>query len=99
MPGLLDKALATLNKYILFSKADADTAEELVGIGLYGPDAAQLAQRILAEPPSATDQVANQGQRLLVRVPGDRFECWLPADEACQLFDQLLDSATPGQQR
>jgi len=93
--GLLDKALATLNKYILFSKADADTAEELVGIGLFGPDAAQLAQRILAEPPADTDQVANQGQRLLVRVPGDRFECWLPADEACQLLDQLLDSAAP----
>lgn len=93
--SLLEKALATLNKYILFSKADADSAEELVGIGLFGSDARRLAQRIMATPPDNTNQVINDGNRLLVQVPGERFECWLPADEASSLIDTLLEDATP----
>lgn len=91
--GLLDKALATIRKYILFSKADADPADELVGIGLFGAHAVELAGRIVAEPPTDTDAVVNEGNRLLVRVPGNRFECWLPADDAVTLIDTLLTGA------
>jgi len=92
--GNADKALATIKKYIMFSKAQAEASDDLVGIGLYGKNAAALAAQCVAPVPSATDGVACDGERLLVRVPGDRFECWLPADEAAALIQQLSRSAT-----
>ncbi|WP_051299106.1 YgfZ/GcvT domain-containing protein [Marinobacterium litorale] len=89
----LDKALPTLKKYILFSKAEADLNDELVGIGLFGTGAAEIASKLVSKPPECVDEVSCEGERLLVRVPGvDRFECWLPAAEAATILNELGDS-------
>ncbi|GGC11455.1 tRNA-modifying protein YgfZ [Marinobacterium zhoushanense] len=92
--GNADKALATIKKYILFSKAEAQLSDELVGIGLFGPDAEALAGKLISAVPTEVDGVSADGERLLVRVPGDRFECWLPAADAAELIKQLSQSAT-----
>lgn len=94
--GLFDKALATLNKYIIFSKAEASAAEELVGIGLFGPEAERLAGTLVAHPPTEVDALVAEGNRVLVRLPGERFECWLPVEEACALLDRCADQAADG---
>ncbi len=88
-----DKALATLKKYIVFSKAQAQIDDELVGLGLSGPAAAELAASLMAELPQQEDQVCVAGERLLVKVPGERFECWLPAADAGTLLATLAGRA------
>ncbi len=90
---LTDKALATLKKYIIFSKAEATLDEELVGLGLSGPGAAELAAQLVSPVPTETDAVSRNGDRLLVKVPGERYECWLPARDASTLLDTLLQQA------
>ncbi|WP_432696530.1 YgfZ/GcvT domain-containing protein [Marinobacterium sp. YM272] len=93
--GNADKALATIKKYILFSKAEAQLNDELVGLGLFGSDAAQLASQIVATLPDEVDGVSVDNERLLVKLPGDnRFECWLPADQAIELIDTLKQGAS-----
>ncbi|WP_051560167.1 CAF17-like 4Fe-4S cluster assembly/insertion protein YgfZ [Marinobacterium jannaschii] len=93
----LDSGFKTLNKYIMFSKADAsDRRDSLVGIGLQGDDAAQLTAALLGEAPAGVDQVVRQGERVAVKVPGERFEIWLPADDAASLLPELLSQAELG---
>lgn len=93
--GNADKALATIKKYILFSKADAALNDSLVGIGLFGKDAATLAAKVIATLPEAADGVSVDNDRLIIRVQGeDRFECWLPAEQAVELIDSLKGNAT-----
>lgn len=93
--GNADKALAAIKKYIIFSKAEAELDANLVGIGFFGSAAAELAARAVASVPTEVDQVSVEGERLLVRVPGDnRFECWLPADDAATLVQELADKAS-----
>lgn len=86
-----DIAAQTLGKYIIFSKAEiAKPGDSLVGIGLQGDNAKQLAQIAVAELPSTTNGVSQQGERTLISVPGERFELWLPQDEAIALLPELL---------
>ncbi|MBV1790493.1 folate-binding protein [Marinobacterium sp. D7] len=91
--GNADKALATIKKYILFSKAEAQLSDDLVGIGLFGPNATELGAQIIATIPAENDGVSVEGEKLLVRVPGNRFECWLPAADAAELIKQLSQQA------
>lgn len=93
--GNADKALATIKKYIPFSKAEAELSDELVGIGLFGPGAADVAGKLVGTVPTEVDGVGSEGERVLVHLPGERFECWLPATEAAELLTELSRSATP----
>lgn len=94
---LREAAQANLNKYIIFSKADtADLSEEIVGLGLSGPGAVALVERVLDRAPSEVNGTIRSGQRLAVKVPGKRYELWLPVSEALELLPNLLDSATLG---
>ncbi|TCK05620.1 YgfZ/GcvT domain-containing protein [Marinobacterium mangrovicola] len=90
-----DKALTTLKKYIIFSKAEAELNEALVGIGLFGPGAHKLAAKVVASLPEEVDGVSVDNDSLVVKLPGEnRFECWLPADQAIDLLDSLSADAT-----
>lgn len=90
-------AQANLNKYIIFSKAEtSDLSEEIVGLGLSGPGAVALVERVLDRAPSEPGGTIRSGQRLAVKVPGKRYELWLPLSEALELLPNLLDSATLG---
>ncbi|MBY4677045.1 CAF17-like 4Fe-4S cluster assembly/insertion protein YgfZ [Marinobacterium arenosum] len=94
---LLADGLANLNKYIVFSKADAaDLGDQLVGLGLIGPGAATLVERVMDRAPSEDDGALRSGNKVAVRVPGDRFELWLPVNEAVELLPNLLEGAELG---
>ncbi|KEA64839.1 Folate-dependent protein for Fe/S cluster synthesis/repair in oxidative stress [Marinobacterium lacunae] len=89
-----DKALATIKKYILFSKAEAQLTDELVGIGVFGPDASDIVGTLFSAVPQETDGASCEDDRVLVRVPGDRFEIWLPLNQAPDLLEKLAQQAS-----
>ena len=90
-------AQANLNKYIIFSKAEtSDLSDQIVGLGLSGPGAIALIERVMERAPSELNGTLRSGQRLAVKVPGKRFELWLPVTEAIELLPNLLDKASLG---
>ncbi|SEG86420.1 CAF17-like 4Fe-4S cluster assembly/insertion protein YgfZ [Marinobacterium lutimaris] len=93
--SIADKALTTLKKYIIFSKAEATLNDSLVGVGLFGAGAETLATKVVASLPEEVDGVSVDNDALVVKLPGEnRFECWLPADQALELLDSLGTDAT-----
>lgn len=77
-------ALTLLKKYIIFSKAEAIQEADLLGIGLAGPEAVNLAEQI---------QTRISGSAL-ARHSDTLIECWFPADQL-ELVMQLA-TATAG---
>ncbi|WP_232849005.1 CAF17-like 4Fe-4S cluster assembly/insertion protein YgfZ [Amphritea pacifica] len=92
---ILDTAMANLKKYMIFSKAEShNRSDEIVGLGISG---AQADRALLAEGftlPAETGEFAVYGSGLLIRVPGERFELWLPVEQAETLLSGLLKEAT-----
>ncbi len=76
-------ALALLKKYIIFSKAEAVQEESLLGIGLTGPDALALAERIQN----------TVGGAALARHTDSLVECWFAADQLEQVMPLALEAA------
>lgn len=93
--SILDTAMTNLKKYMIFSKAEShDRSEEIVGLGISG---AQADRVLLAEGftlPAETGEFSIYGNGLLIRVPGERFELWLPVEQAETLLSGLLKEAT-----
>ncbi len=76
-------ALALLKKYIIFSKAEAVQAENLLGIGLTGADALTLAERIQS----------TIGGSVLARHTDTLIECWFAADQLEPVMQLALETA------
>lgn len=84
--AMASDALALLKKYIIFSKAEAVQEENLLGIGLTGPDAQALAERIQG----AVSHCA------LTRHNDSLIECWFAADQLEQVMQLAGESAGLG---
>ncbi len=94
---LLPNSQTLLKKYMVFSKAQStDLSDEIVGLGCSGPGAAVLVEKILGQVPSEVDGVYSSEGILAVRVPGMRFEIWLPREQALQLLPELTEYAPLG---
>lgn len=94
---LADKARTNINKYIIFSKADAtDLSNEIVGLGLMGPGATTLIERLFEHAPSEVNGTVRSGNKVASRVPGNRFELWLPVNEAEEILPKLLEGTALG---
>lgn len=92
-----DSALQHLKKYIVFSKAQAnDEQDALIGFGLMGPGAGSLAEKLCETVPTETDKCVSAGSLRIVKVPGERFEVWLPASDAESLLSKLSALAPLG---
>lgn len=93
----LDSALTNIKKYILFSKAESkDATEEFVGLGIIGSGSTTLLEPIFGTLPTETDSIAKAGNITAVRVPGNRFELWVPISELPDLLDQFTQQAPLG---
>lgn len=94
---LTEKALAQLNKYIIFSKATAEIAHDLVGLGLQGKAAtAQLNQLLdLTEDslPTQSGHSLKIEKISVVCVGEQRFELWSEASELEPLLAKLQQTA------
>ncbi|WP_372741111.1 folate-binding protein YgfZ [Neptunomonas sp.] len=94
---ILQGGLNNLKKYIMFSKAEAeDISDQVVGFGLMGPGAGTLVEKLFDKLPSETDRAIHAGKKVAVKVPGDRYELWLPACEAAEALEQLIRLAPLG---
>ncbi|WP_428034374.1 YgfZ/GcvT domain-containing protein [Amphritea sp.] len=93
--SILDTAMANLKKYMIFSKAQSqDRSDEIVGLGISGAQASALLSAQGLSIPAANDDTTPAKGGVLIRVPGDRFELWLPATEAGPLLTSLLTAAS-----
>jgi folate-binding protein YgfZ len=98
-----DLGLQTLKKYIMFSKAEAvDESENWLGFGLLGPGADALVEQLLEGNPLEVDCTVKTGNLIAVKVPvadsepGNRYELWVPAEQAEGVLKKLTDRAPLG---
>lgn len=89
--GIAERALAQLQKYIVFSKARIRLADELDGLAILGDDTAWL-QASGWERPAAEGETRTLTDGLLIATPGPALECWLPHAAAERLRQQAQDS-------
>lgn len=81
--GLIDKAVASFGKYIVFSKAKLhNRSEDFRRIGLIGPQAETLAKEVWDEVPQHNDEWRESSGNIIIKLDHQRFECWLHRDKA-----------------
>lgn len=86
--GLVEKAMATFGKYIVFSKAKLhDRRDNYCCIGLYGPHAETLIGQIFGANPGVQDAWLNDTWcnlegNVIIKLDHQRYECWLTPDQA-----------------
>ncbi len=92
-----ESGLKNLKKYIIFSKATAkDESETILGLGLMGPGASTLIEKLFDRVPSEIDKAVRAGNKVAVKVPGERFEVWMPASEIPETLASLVKLAPLG---
>ena len=86
----LNYAKDSLSKYMMFSKADCqDLSNTWQGIGISGQDTAKFVNQELGGITLETDQVATEHNFVITRVPGDRYEIWMPKDDLNKFLNAL----------
>lgn len=81
-------ASTALGKYIVFSKAKITAQPQLLALGLNGPGAAAAIAAFAGQAPEGLNAVIQTAGGLIVQrdANGQRFEAWLPQDEAETLW-------------
>ncbi len=96
---LVANGLASLGKYIVFSKAKlADKSQAYRCVGIAGVQAAQVIKATFAIELTKDDDWQETGGHLIIRLAENRYECWLAADAAEAIWDQLSTVAFPAGQ-
>jgi tRNA-modifying protein YgfZ len=94
--GLVAKGLASLGKYSVFSKVQlADASPAYRALGIAGAQAAAAINAVFAVAIAQDDAWQAAGDHLIIRLAHDRYECWLAAQQAEALWEQLSAHATP----
>jgi tRNA-modifying protein YgfZ len=94
--GLVANGLASLGKYIVFSKAKlADATQDYRGIGIAGSAAQHLVKTIFTVDITQDNDWQAAGDNLIIRIAEDRYECWIVANQAETIWNQLSSLATP----
>lgn len=87
-------AMASLAKYIVFSKAEISVDDTLCAFGLAG----KQAQTLLADifPAAEPQQSMPYQSGFILCLNSERFEVWLPINEATKLWETLKPSCQLG---
>lgn len=97
--GLVEKGLANLGKYIVFSKAKlANQSETYRCLGVAGPNAAQIIEQVFGLRIPNNDDWESAGESLVIRLDENRYECWVVAAEAERIWNAISEKATPANQ-
>lgn len=93
---LLSTAAQAFSKYIVFSKAKLAQADDLIGIGLHGPNTAALLRELIGDKPGAINATtAGAGGFVLQRdSEGTWFECWMPGQAAQDFWQRAQAQCT-----
>ena len=98
-PGLVVNGLASLGKYIVFSKAKlSDESQHYRSIGVAGPAAAKVIKTVFDVVIDEDNGWQKSGENLIIRIDEHRYECWLAAATAAQSFIQLCTHTTAASQ-
>jgi folate-binding protein YgfZ len=97
--GLVTNGLASLGKYIVFSKAKlADVTQNYRCLGVAGAQAATLIKDVFGAEIAQDDDWQVASEHLIIRIAEDRYECWITSTQAETIWDQLSAQATPANQ-
>jgi len=99
--GLVANGLASLGKYIVFSKAKlADISQEYRCVGIAGTQSAEIIKNIFALELTQNDGWEVAGENLIIRIAEDRYECWLAQNDkrTDAIWNQLSTQTTPADQ-
>lgn len=97
--GLAANGLASLGKYIVFSKAKlADVSQAYRCLGIAGPEATEIVKTIFSVDIPLINDWQAAGESLIIRIAEDRYECWLNASQADAIHSQLSALTTPANQ-
>lgn len=94
----LTPVISRLQMFVLMSKAVLkDAGEDLIGIGVSGPNAVMLLTDALGKVPEAVDDVCESDELSILRVPGEypRFMIYGAVSPARKLWQKLAVSAAP----
>ncbi len=90
--SMLETAQTTLGKYLAFFKAEQQSLAESVRLrGMAGPEARSLLTQHLAAPAEEPGCWVACGSQKILTLDEERFECWLPPEQA-QHLDSLFDA-------
>ncbi len=90
--SMMESALKTLGKYIVFSKAKLhDAQNEFRVIGLFGDSAPRVAALFFDRLPEGDDGWVTKDGNYLIQLAANRFECWI----APGALDQFLTLTAP----
>ena len=94
---LVEPLRTHLAKFAVFYKAEITPRDDIVMVGLIGREVPALIETRLDLHPPTTWQQVNQGERIVLRHPGQkpRLLLCLPQDEAGAVWDTLAKHATP----
>ena len=87
-----------LQKFSVFYKAEmSDASDRILRIGCAGPRVGEALGNHFSSLPDSVNQVVRRDGNVLVRVHGNgpRYEAWIDADTARQLWDDVAAVAQP----
>ncbi len=92
----LEATIKRLRMFVLMSKVTlTDVSDEMVCIGISGPDSEAKINNGFGSTPTEVDNVVTANDATAIRVPGEttRFEIFTPKSSADALINQLKDNA------
>lgn len=94
--SMVESALQSFGKYIVFSKAKLDTQPGLGLFGLYGEQASALASQFFSQLPTDNGAFIAEDGNYLVRLDNDRYECWISEGNRDTFLQQIKTLARDG---
>ena len=90
--GLVSHGLASLGKYIVFSKAKlADATPNYYCLGIAGPKAAHLIKNVFNVEIATNSNWQAFENHKIIRIDEQRFECWLAAEGVESIWQQIKE--------
>jgi folate-binding protein YgfZ len=95
--AIRDAVLPRLRMYVMRAAASLSAADDVVAIGLSGPEATPLLETHLGATPPAPDGAAIHDGVHVLTLPGPlpRYECYGPLARIQRLWESCATSATP----
>ncbi len=98
-PGLVAHGLASLGKYIVFSKAKlADVTPNYRYLGIYGANATHMIKEVFAVELAEDNAWQAANDHVIIRIAENRYECWVAANAGETVWDKLSVNAIPASQ-
>jgi len=93
---LLDVASATLQKYIVFSKAKQQRIDDMFVIGLHGPNTGAMVREFAGDIPGGKNRTLIHGEAVFIQrdADGTWFEYWAPSEQALLFWNRYYERCT-----